>query len=52
MRLVLVTEAVEVVVLVTVLPAADIAVGRGAELPVALIKNKKKKKVMSSLEKE
>lgn len=44
MRLVLVTEAVEVVVLVTVLPAADIAVGRGAELPVALIKNKKKKK--------
>lgn len=42
MRLVLVTAAVEAVVLVTVLPVADIAVGRGAELPVALIKNTQK----------
>lgn len=49
MRLVLVT-VVEVVVLVTVLPVADIAAGRGAGLPVALRKNTKK--AMSSLEKE
>lgn len=49
-RLVLVTVVVEVVELVTVLPVADIAAGRGAELPVALRKNTKK--VMSSLEKE
>lgn len=36
-RLVLVTVVVEVVELVTVLPVADIAAGRGAELPVALL---------------
>lgn len=45
MRLVLVTVVVvvvvEVAVLVTVLPVADIAAGRGAELPVALRTNKK-----------
>lgn len=50
MRLVLVTVVEEVVVLVTVLPVADIAAGRGAGLPVALRKNTKK--AMSSLEKE
>jgi len=48
-RLVLVT--VEVVVLVAVLPVADIAAGRGAVLPGALRKNTKKK-FMSTLEKE
>lgn len=42
-RLVLVTVVVVVIVLVTVLPVADIAAGLGAELPVALIKNTKKK---------
>lgn len=35
-RLVLGTAEVDVVVLVTVLPVAEVAAGRGAELPVAL----------------
>jgi len=45
-RLVLVT--VEVVVLVTVLPVADLAAGRGAVLPGALRKNTKKKLMSTS----
>ncbi len=51
-RLVLGTAEVDVVVPVTVLPVAEVAAGRGAELPVALRENKEEKVIVSSLKKE
>lgn len=50
-RLVLGTAEADVVVPVTVLPVAEVAAGRGAELPVALRENKEKV-IVSSLKKE
>ncbi len=51
-RLVLGTAELDVVVPVTVLPVAEVAAGRGAEIPVALRENKDDKVIVSSLEKD